>query len=140
MHELAVCQQLLSQVEEIAKANGATTIHMIRVSVGPLSGIEAPLLEQAFSIARSGTIADQSTLEIDQTAVSVCCRSCGVTGETAPNMLLCSGCGDWKVDVINGAEMMLMSVELSGMPESDPPPGQSPPGQQENQTEDTEYV
>jgi hydrogenase nickel incorporation protein HypA/HybF len=121
MHELAVCQQLLSQVESIALDHRATAVDLIRVSIGPLSGVEAPLLEQAFTIARAGTIAAHATLELERTAIRICCKSCGATGEASPNMLLCATCGDWKVEVVNGTELMLMSVELTGIPEASLP-------------------
>ena len=41
MHELAVCQALIEQVERVARDNAARRILSITVSVGPLSGIEA---------------------------------------------------------------------------------------------------
>ena len=135
MHELAVCQQLLSQVKDIAAENQATTVDLIRVSVGPLSGVEPALLEQAFTIARSGTIAEQAELDIDRPAVTVSCRSCGTESKTTPNMLLCAACGDWKVDVLHGTELMLMSVELSGLPET------APAGESDTESEkEAEYV
>ena len=40
MHELAVCQALIEQVQRVARANAARRIISITVSVGPLSGVE----------------------------------------------------------------------------------------------------
>ena len=50
MHELAVCQSLLRQVEEIARRDNARRVELIRLRIGPLSGVVGELLEQAFSL------------------------------------------------------------------------------------------
>jgi len=31
--------------------------------------------------------------------------------------MVCRSCGDWRVDVLSGEELLLMSVELSGVPD-----------------------
>lgn len=116
MHELAICQGLLSQVRRVAEQKGATSVHSIRLRIGPLSGVEAPLLRQAFSIARGDTIAQGAGLEIEFAPVTVQCRICGAESAAAPNRLLCGQCNAWQVRVTGGDELLLMSVELSGMP------------------------
>ena len=64
MHELSVCQGLLDQVAGIARQNQATGVKLIRLRIGPLSGVEPQLLEQAFPLARAGTIAERAELAI----------------------------------------------------------------------------
>jgi hydrogenase nickel incorporation protein HypA/HybF len=118
MHELAVCQGLIRQVERIARQEGATQVDSIKLSIGPLSGVEPPLLERAFEIARMGTVAQRAELEIGTGPIVVECRTCGSSGEASVNRLLCPACGDWRVSVRQGEEMTLMRVELSGIPET----------------------
>ncbi len=65
MHELAVCQALIEQVEAIAAQRLAQRVDSVCVSIGPLSGVEPRLLEQAFPVASAGTIADGATLVLD---------------------------------------------------------------------------
>lgn len=112
MHELSVCQGLIRQVERIAKDNAAVTVERIVLKVGPLSGVEPELLRHAFTIAREGTVASQAELELQQGPVTVCCRICGAAGEAAVNRLVCPDCGDWQVDVTEGEELLLMSLDL----------------------------
>ena len=112
MHELAVCQGLLSQVGQVAANNGATSVARIVLRVGALSGVEAPLLERAFELARAGTVAADAELEIRRGPVVVKCRACGGGGEVAVNRLLCPDCGDWQVDVTAGEELLLLSLDL----------------------------
>ncbi|NIP18278.1 MAG: hydrogenase nickel incorporation protein HypA [Xanthomonadales bacterium] len=116
MHELAVCQQLLNQVERLAVDRDATAVDRIVVSVGPLSGVEPHLLTQAFSVARSGTLAQHAELEVQTGPIKTRCRSCGTESQASASRLLCQSCGGWQVDVLEGTELMLMTVELSGLP------------------------
>jgi hydrogenase nickel incorporation protein HypA/HybF len=112
MHELAVCQGLMSQVEQIAQRENAERITRIVLSIGPLSGVEAQLLKDAFPIAAAGTAAENADLAIEQQPVSVRCLSCGEESEATANRLLCGACGDYRTQLLSGDEMLLMSVEL----------------------------
>jgi hydrogenase nickel incorporation protein HypA/HybF len=112
MHELAVCQSLLAEVERVAAAHHAVSVSRLVVAIGPLSGVEAPLLDRAFEIARMGGLAQAAHLEIEQCPVTVWCDDCELASEVEPNELLCSRCGSWKVKLRTGDELLLKSVEL----------------------------
>jgi hydrogenase nickel incorporation protein HypA/HybF len=112
MHELAICQGLLRQVGQVAAGKGATAVERIVLQVGGLSGVEPPLLARAFEIAREGTLAAGAELDIRVGPVVVRCRECGSTGEVPVNRLLCPHCGDWRVRVTEGEELMLLSLDL----------------------------
>lgn len=112
MHELSVCQGLLSQVEDIARQHAANKVTAITLQIGPLSGVEPSLLQQAFTLARAGSIAADATLVIESLPVRVRCESCGQESEAIPNRLVCGHCGDYHTRLISGDEMLLMSVEL----------------------------
>lgn len=112
MHELSVCQGLLQQVEDIAHQHAADRVTMIALQIGPLSGVEAGLLQQAFTLARAGSIAAEASLVIESLPVRVSCETCGQESEAAPNRLLCGHCGDYHTRLISGDEMLLVSVEL----------------------------
>jgi hydrogenase nickel incorporation protein HypA/HybF len=112
VHELAVCQGLMRQVEQVAAAHGASAVELVILQIGELSGVEPPLLERAFEIARAGTVAEDAELEIRTGPVVVQCRECGGKSAVPPNRLLCSYCGEWRVRVVEGEELLLLSVEL----------------------------
>jgi len=112
LHELSICQGLLRQVSQVARENQATAVERILLRVGGLSGVEPPLLERAFEIAREGTVASEAELDIETGPVVVKCRECGGSGEVPINRLLCPACGDWRVTVTQGEELMLLSVEI----------------------------
>jgi hydrogenase nickel incorporation protein HypA/HybF len=112
MHELSICQGLLSQVGKVAADNNARSVELIRIRVGRLSGVEPSLLAHAFEIARAGTAASEAVLEIEEGPVVVNCRECGSSGEVPSNRLVCPRCGDWRVKVTEGEDLLLLSVEI----------------------------
>lgn len=112
MHELSICQALLSQVTAIAREQGAEAIERIVVEVGPLSGVDAALLARAFEAARIGSCAADAALSINTPQVTVSCLSCGAESHVAPNRLLCDACGGYRTRIIAGDELNLRRVEL----------------------------
>lgn len=113
MHELSICQNIMQQLEQIAKDNHAHHIVAVYLQIGPLSGVEADLLKQAFPIAAAGSCASQAKLQIDVLPIRVSCQTCGEESSATANRLLCGVCGDFHTRVISGDEMMLTRVELS---------------------------
>lgn len=113
MHELSVCQALISQVEDIARQHQAEGVRHIIVRIGPLSGVEPELLMQAFPLASAGTVAQNSELIIERLPIRVHCESCGADTDAEPNKLVCGVCSDWHTRLVSGDEMLLASVELA---------------------------
>jgi hydrogenase nickel incorporation protein HypA/HybF len=112
MHELAICQALIEQVERVARDHAARRVISIVVSVGPLSGVEPKLLEHAYPLAAAGTVAELAALVVESVPVRVRCRTCHTESDALPNRLLCGSCNDWQVDVTSGEEMLLQRVEI----------------------------
>lgn len=112
MHELAICQSLLDQVESIALQRNASCVTSIVIGMGPLSGVEAQLLKNAYSVASAGTVANHAELIIEHLPIRVKCNQCGTETDTLANKLVCKQCGDWRTTLISGDELLLMSVEL----------------------------
>lgn len=113
MHELSVCRNLLQQVGRIAAEHGAHSVSAIRLRIGPLSGVEPELLQQAFPLASAGSVADSAELIIETARVRVHCTECGADSDARLNRLLCAVCGTWKTHLLSGDELLLVSMELS---------------------------
>jgi len=112
MHELAVCQDIMQQVTQLAARHKAKSVSLIRLQIGPLSGIEAPLLETAFTIARAGSIAEYARLAIETLAVKVYCPECASESVVSADNLCCAQCGNWQTRLLQGDEMILRQVEM----------------------------
>jgi hydrogenase nickel incorporation protein HypA/HybF len=135
VHELAICQALVSQVETIAQQHSAARVVSIVIGMGALSGVEAQLLRHAYPVASAGTVAEDAQLEIEQLPIRVKCSECGEESTVKPNKLLCQHCGDWRTTLISGDELMLMRVELEkpGQRKASDLTASAPAAQSENQ-------
>ena len=120
MHELSVCQALLDQVDRIAQEQGAITVHVIHLSVGPLSGVVPELLDNAFTLLRDTTIAAKAQLKIETAPVRIHCPSCDHEATVTPNQLACPVCQDWRTTLVTGDELLLRNLELT-IPGGKPP-------------------
>ena len=116
MHELAVAQALVEQVEAVIDQHGATQASSIRVRIGPMAGVVPDLLAHAFPLAAAGSRLEHAKLEFAHAAINVRCETCGAESEAAMNRLLCGTCGDWHTQVVSGDELLLESVELETAP------------------------
>ena len=112
MHELSICQALLTQVENLAQENDAVSVAAIHLQVGPLSGVEIPLLENAWPLASTGSIAATAELLIECSPIRVRCESCGAESDASMNRLLCGVCGDYHTKLISGDELLLAQIEF----------------------------
>ena len=125
MHELAICQALMNQVESIAAERNARSVVSIVVGMGPLSGVEVQLLKHAYPVASAGTVAEGAELVIEDLPVRIRCTECGNESDALPNKLVCKVCGDWRTTLISGDELMLMRVELETVPGQTGNPGEA---------------
>ncbi len=112
MHELSVCQAMLAQVEAIARRENASEVERIVIRIGPLSGVVPELLQQAFTVARAGSVAAGAELQTELQQVRVRCQQCGAECDVTANRLICCECGDFRTQLISGDELLLVSVEL----------------------------
>jgi hydrogenase nickel incorporation protein HypA/HybF len=110
VHELAICQALLQQVSEVAWQRGADVVERIEIVVGPLSGVDAALLQHSFAVLRRGSVAAEASLVIEPAGVCVECLVCGACSDTIANRLVCGACGGFRTRLIAGDELRLTRV------------------------------
>ena len=113
MHELSLCDDLLSQVVAIVAQHKAQSVESITVQIGALAGVEPILLESAFALIKAGTVAEQAHLIMQTSPVTVLCRTCGTQSEVAANRLLCKACQSHETTLLSGDELILTSVALN---------------------------
>ena len=112
MHEISVCRGLIHLVERVAVERRAKRVVSVTVRIGPLSGVEAQLLRSAYPLVSIGTVAQTATLIVELLPVRVRCLECGAQSETDTTRLVCACCGQRRVQLLGGDELLLASVEL----------------------------
>ena len=126
MHELSLCMNVIDQITTLASEHQAQAVTSVTIRIGVLSGVEPKLLEQAFAIAQSGTVAENARFLTEPIAARVHCTACGADTEAEPTDLRCRDCGSSETRLLSGDELMLASVEL--VVADDPPAGSPDPG------------
>lgn len=120
MHELAVAQALVEQVDSVIDQHHASSATLIRVRIGPLAGVVPELLGSAFPLAAAGSRMEHAVLDLVAAPIKVRCQTCGAETEAAMNRLVCGACGDWHTQVVSGDELLLETVELETTPSLTP--------------------
>ena len=112
MHEYSVVQALLEQIEDVAEQNDASKVTKIIVKIGVMSGIEAHLLEIAFNTFKEKTICDGAEFVMNIQPLKIRCNSCKTECELEKIHYCCQKCQSTDVEVIDGEDMFLMSLEM----------------------------
>ena len=127
MHEMSLVQSLLRQVKRIAAEHESHRVLEIRVEAGPLSGVEALLVHEAYQRLQRAPLADdpQSTVDlsdaqllIEDVPLSACCNGCGMEFNIAHFAFVCPACGAVSLRMIRGDTFRLLTVTLADVVES----------------------
>jgi hydrogenase nickel incorporation protein HypA/HybF len=112
MHELSLANNIIDQVCEAAKQNGAAKIISVRVLIGPLSGIEPASLDFCFTEACSGTLAAGAILIMEKSPLLIKCQICEKESEVIPSDLSCPKCNRNDIVVLSGKEFKIIDLEV----------------------------
>ncbi len=111
MHEYALVQDLVGQVESLARRRGAAAVHRVVVSIGELSGVDPELFRTAYDTFRAGTICAPAPLELRAVAAR---WSCPASAPETPRgaILTCPGCALPARLAPGGDELRLETIEM----------------------------
>ena len=112
MHEASLVRSLLRQVSDLLIAHNGQAVETIRVEMGPLSGVEGPLVEIAFQQLVNDTLCRGASLIIEEVPLSAVCRDCGVEITIERFRFRCTACDSPRVQVTGGDEFRLMDVDI----------------------------
>jgi hydrogenase nickel incorporation protein HypA/HybF len=110
MHEWGFCEGI---IEAVRRRAAGRRVKRIKVRIGVLHRLEQDALQQAFSLAASGSEAEDAILDMVYIRPRWCCRVCQEESEGADVTLVCSRCGGLEIEVRGGDEMILESIEYA---------------------------
>ncbi len=109
MHELAITETVVETVSERLPGSRISCVHL---EVGALSGVVADSLRFCFDLVTEGTNLEGARLEITELPAKCQCQSCG--SEFQPDGLVpACPCGSTDVQVLSGAELRIVSVQVA---------------------------
>ncbi|MBU8813083.1 hydrogenase maturation nickel metallochaperone HypA/HybF [Mycolicibacterium goodii] len=109
MHEMAITQSVVDAVCEHAAGR---RVHSVRLEVGALCAVVPDSMLFCFDLITQGTAADGARLDLDIRPGAARCRTCG-TEFTLPDPILLCACGSADVEVTAGADLRILSMEVS---------------------------
>ena len=112
MHEASLVRSLLSQVTDLMFEHNGDSVAVIRVEMGPLSGVERTLVEIAFDQQVHETPCRGATLRIEEIPLSAVCRDCGNAFNIECFRFACCVCDSRRVRVTGGDQFRLLDVEI----------------------------
>ncbi len=109
MHELSIAQAI---VDIATRHAGDARVSRVYVRVGHLRQVVPSALEFSFSLCAHGTPLDGADLELEEVPAGVECRTCRAGSEPGGFPLACQACGGLDVEVVQGEELQVESLEL----------------------------
>ena len=112
MHEFSIAVQIVSELEALATEHGASRVSALTILAGEIKQIVPDALITAFEAASADTPADGAVLHLETKRIRVRCCECGHEYGPEDGSYICPECNCVDVDVIEGDELLLSSVEF----------------------------
>ena len=111
MHEIRIAKDLSLIVLEVAGREKLSKVTKVNISFGQLIQIVPDIFEFAFSETVKDTIAMDAEVDIEILPVKMRCISCKDEFNVNDNKFSCSKCGSTELDIIQGKELFVKSIE-----------------------------
>ena len=112
MHEFSLAIDLVEQLTEVMIRENATKVVEISVVMGAMSGVERVPFEFAFPEAARDTPLEGAVLHIEEVPLILRCSDCNRETETDELIMVCPLCNSVSVEIIQGKEFLIKSMEV----------------------------
>ena len=113
MHEGSLVRSLLRQVSDLLAEHQGDSVETIRVEMGPLSGVERPLVEIAFAQQVESTACRGATLIVEEVPLTARCQQCMTDFEIERFRFSCPDCSSTRVQITGGDEFRLLDIDIN---------------------------
>lgn len=113
MHEMSICESILQIMEDQAVAQNFSSVKVLRLEIGPLSGVELEALTFGFDVVTKNSLAEGCQLEIIETKAQAWCMECAHTIEIKERYDACPTCGGHQLQVSSGDELRIKDMEVN---------------------------
>jgi hydrogenase nickel incorporation protein HypA/HybF len=113
LHELAIADSVVQIASRHADGRQVTKVYL---KVGHLRQVVPSALTFSFELVAQGTPVEGAELELEEIPVAGKCRRCGMENHPALFPLQCVACGALDLEVLQGEELYVESLELEEQP------------------------
>ncbi len=108
---MSIAQSILNIVQDEIARHGALRVIKVNLRVGEMTGIVPESLTFCWGLVSEGGPAEGSTLEIERVPLKARCRDCDSEFPVKGAVFECLGCGSSEIEITQGREMTLTSIE-----------------------------
>lgn len=111
MHEIRIAKDLSEIVLDVARQGKLSRVTKVNISFGQMIQIVPDIFDFAFREAVRDTIAMDAAIDIEILPVRMKCKNCEKEFSINENSYSCTNCGSTDLDIIQGKELFIKSIE-----------------------------
>lgn len=112
MHEMSLMGGVFEVIEQTLSQHKVKRVLQVKLKVGELTNAEPDALQMAFQAYCKDTICEGAELLVERVSVRGRCRNCHHEFTVESMFFLCSNCQNNSIEVIQGEELLLESMEV----------------------------
>jgi hydrogenase nickel incorporation protein HypA/HybF len=109
LHELAIAESVVQIADRHADGRRVTKVYL---KVGHLRQVVPSALAFSFELVAQGTPIEGAQLEMEEVPATGSCQGCGEKCRLESFPLQCKVCGGFDLDLLEGEELYVESLEL----------------------------
>lgn len=113
MHELSLAEHLLTLVDNTARAQGFSRVHRLVLGIGRFSCVDSDTLLHCIHHHCIGSLLDGATICCEIREANAECMDCATRFTPDEWPCACPGCGQARVRLLHGRDMILEQLEVS---------------------------
>ena len=111
MHEIKIAEDLSLIVLGTARKENLLKVTKVNISFGQLIQIVPEIFEFAFRETVRDSVAQDAEVDIEIVPVKMKCKNCGIDFQVKANLFECIGCSSTDLEIIQGKELFIKSIE-----------------------------
>ena len=112
MHEMSLMGGVFEVIEQTLSLHEIKRVLQVKLKVGELTNAEPDALNMAFEAYSKDTICEGAELIVERVPVRGHCRNCQHVFTVETMFFLCPSCQNTGIEVIQGEELLLESLEV----------------------------
>lgn len=112
MHEMSLMNGVFEAIEDTLTHYTVKKVTLVKLKVGRLTNAEPEALQMAFTAFAQGTLCEGAELEVEMVPVKGECKNCKEEFEIEDLAFACPVCEHLGIDIIQGEELLLESLEV----------------------------
>jgi hydrogenase nickel incorporation protein HypA/HybF len=112
MHEVSICQSILSTLEAELEEQQFQNVREVHVKIGVLSCVDPKILSHVFTYIIEGSPFQKSSLHTDFVEVVAACEHCKKNFKVEDYKFVCPECDTPSSTIIEGNELTIYKIIL----------------------------